>query len=902
MFQLKGYQQRAVDVLQSFLTKCLDNDVEEAYRLALEEQELPEFEYRDYGFKQVPYVCLRIPTGGGKTVLGSYAIDVASKSLLDTETPIALWLVPSITIREQTVEALKKPSHPYRQKLDEAFKRQVLVLDIDEVTQVRPQDLENKAIVIVSTLANLRVTDTSGRKIYAYHENFEPHFAKIPANHPLISRLEKVSADDVQENGLSNSAIGKIKYSFANLLAIHRPIVIMDEAHNARTTLTFEVLQRVHPSAIIELTATPNTSKTNGSNVLFHVSASELKAEEMIKLPVMLTEHQNWQDAIQDAVITRNKLAIDAQKDADYIRPIALFQAENKSGEVTVDVLKTHLMDQLNIHEEKIAIATGNQRELDGLDLFSPNCKIEYIITIEALKEGWDCPFAYVFCSVKQVSSSKDAEQLLGRVLRMPYAKRRLIEDLNRAYAHLSTSKFSKAAQDLTDKLIAMGFEEMEVAAFLREATPGIHNPDQQDMFGAGDEELQIKPVRVSKSLVVETQSTPDLTSLSDDEKGRISMSHDSQTNTTVVRITGEVSESIEKALTKHVKNGKSTEAFKQNIRIHNQALEAEKAPSEKGIPFGSLPYLCMQEQGELDLVESEVFLHAHGWDLLDYPAELKNFSLHETSNSFSIDIDGTEVTYGISKQQNVITFNQGFLDVTEQDLIGWLDRELKQPDIVQSQMIAFLSRIVKSLLQQPNMTLTALVRNKFPLARAIRDLIRIYRKQAQKTAYQETLFGDESSVCVSDQFIYEFNPSSYPSRPPYYTGKYKFQKHYFPQGMIEDLKTSGEEYECAKVIDSLPEIKHWIRNLVRRDQSSFWLPLAHGKFYPDFICELEDGRMLVVEYKGEAYVSNDDSAEKRAVGDLWAKLSGGKCLFIMAVEQDKDGRDVRQQILHLIS
>lgn len=101
---------------------------------------------------------------------------------------------------------------------------------------------------------------------------------------------------------------------------------------------------------------------------------------------------------------------------------------------------------------------TGNQRELDGINLFDQSCPIEYIITIEALKEGWDCSFAYVFCSVKQVSSSRDAEQLLGRVLRMPYAKRRVIEDLNRAYAHLATSKFSRAAQELTDTLIAMGF------------------------------------------------------------------------------------------------------------------------------------------------------------------------------------------------------------------------------------------------------------------------------------------------------------------------------------------------------------------------------------------------------------------------------------------------------------
>ncbi|MCV5991397.1 hypothetical protein OFO94_35590, partial [Escherichia coli] len=81
----------------------------------------------------------------------------------------------------------------------------------------------------------------------------------------------------------------------------------------------------------------------------------------------------------------------------------------NKKGEVTVEVLKDHLINQLGIDEDKIAVATGSQRELDGSNLFDQNCLIEYIITIEALKEGWDCSFAYVFCSVKQVSSSKDA-------------------------------------------------------------------------------------------------------------------------------------------------------------------------------------------------------------------------------------------------------------------------------------------------------------------------------------------------------------------------------------------------------------------------------------------------------------------------------------------------------------
>jgi len=41
-------------------------------------------------------------------------------------------------------------------------------------------------------------------------------------------------------------------------MMIHRPMIIMDEAHNARTKLTFEVLNRIAPSCIVELTATPD--------------------------------------------------------------------------------------------------------------------------------------------------------------------------------------------------------------------------------------------------------------------------------------------------------------------------------------------------------------------------------------------------------------------------------------------------------------------------------------------------------------------------------------------------------------------------------------------------------------------------------------------------------------------
>lgn len=112
----------------------------------------------------------------------------------------------------------------------------------------------------------------------------------------------------------------------------YQPLVIVDEAHNARTSLSFDVLSQLSPSAILEFTATPNTDRKAGSNVLYHVSASHLKAEEMIKLPIVLTEHHNWQQAIDGAVINRGALAQKAQYESEYVRPIYCFKLSRKTA------------------------------------------------------------------------------------------------------------------------------------------------------------------------------------------------------------------------------------------------------------------------------------------------------------------------------------------------------------------------------------------------------------------------------------------------------------------------------------------------------------------------------------------------------------------------------------------
>lgn len=451
---LKEYQERTLKRLALFLAQAQVEGPAKAfeataqsdgnavyYRPILDDAKAPV-----PSLEAVPYVCLRIPTGGGKTVLGAHIIKQATSTYLEREFPLVLWLVPSKQIKTQTLEAFRNPKHPYRKELDAAFGvGKVAVFDIADNGQIRPQDLSDKLCLVIGTMASARVGDTEIRDFYADKEDLEPHFIKVSD----LSGLEM--KDDAK----------RAKYSFANLLKLHRPLVITDEAHNANTDLSYQVYERLAPSLIVELTATPDLSS---SNILVKVSASELKAEHMIKLPVVLKEHiDGWEECLQAALQRRAHLATLAPGEVpDYLRPILLIQAENKNMTATVEVVHKHLVENEQIPKEQIAIATGDQRDLDAIDLFDPGCQVNIIITKDALKEGWDCSFAYVLCSLTQQRSGTAIEQLLGRVLRMPYARERKQEALNKAYSHVVSPSFGQVAQELTDDLEAMGFNPVE--------------------------------------------------------------------------------------------------------------------------------------------------------------------------------------------------------------------------------------------------------------------------------------------------------------------------------------------------------------------------------------------------------------------------------------------------------
>lgn len=866
--QLKNYQNNTLNVLRKFFEQARICGHKQSFENIVSE---PEISYRLGKLKSpytvwstipnTPRVCLKVPTGGGKTIIAAHALKITSEVWMEREFPIVLWFTPSDTIRQQTAEALKNPRHPYREVLDEQFGGHVKVFDIDEKFNIRPADIEQNLCIVVSTIQSFTKKDTAKYNVYKHNENLEPHFTHITA-----------------QEGMERDEKGQLKYSFANLLYAQRPIMIVDEAHNVVTNLNAKMQGRINPSAIIELTATPRLQ----NNTLYNVYATELKEEEMIKLPIALTEHNNWELAVTEAIAKRDELEKAAGHEKEYLRPILLFQAQDIKGEITVEKLKDNLINVQQIPEEQIAVATGDQKELDGVNIFDRNCPKRYIITVQALKEGWDCSFAYVLCSLANVQSDTAVEQLLGRVMRMPYAKSRSISALNKAYAYVLSPKFGVATDCIVQKLGDKGFSDDEALSVVEQKT--ISN----DLFSSNP---QPNKVILKPETVIKAQDLPTTITLTRETDGAQSITFTPQTT----------QEDIEKI--KLVLNDDNAKFELENKFANYKKEQEEPSPAKNGEKF-KVPQMMVELQGELELADPEIVFEYFDWNLNEYaPYQLSEneFAITKQGNGFMIDIDNHSLKYSPAGEDQ---YELAFMSVdnwTAENLVRWLDKQLRDSYFSQATMVKWLSDVVNYLIEHRGLKLAELMLAKYALANKLKAKIQTAYLNARQKSYQTSLFAPQARVELNFDNGFEFFDNMYED-VLCYRGRYKFSKHYLGANNVPNFDggINGEEFQCAKALDSNPSVKYWIRN-VARHPNSFWLPTSTDKFYPDFVAMLNDGRILVVEYKGKHLIDNADTREKKQIGELWQSKSNGKGLFLMA-EKVRDGMTTAEQVNEVIN
>ena len=881
--KLKNYQEKALDWLGRYYERCRAlQEMGDRFPVATA---FTSITAEIYGgglpyspvaqLPGIPYVCLRIPTGGGKTVVGCEAIAVAQKELLRADRALILWLVPSDAIRRQTLDRMKDRKDPYRVALETKLGT-VEVLDIEEALNMTRATLDGATVIVVATMQAFRRKDTSQLKVYESNGALMSHFENLPAG--LISILEKKPE-------------GSFDYSLANVFRLRRPFVIVDEAHNARQPLAFETLKRLNPSGILELTATPNTKRETvtyegekvenpPSNVLFSVSAYALKAEEMIKLPIYLRYREPWDALLGDAIGLLKELQDDAEKEiaegGKYLRPIMLLQAQPEykdKASITVDLVKQKLRE-FNVPEEQIAVHTGDIRDLDkpeNLKVLDPACKLRFVITVQALKEGWDCPFAYVLFSVAELSSGRAVEQILGRILRMPHTTRKKREALNGSHAFVASTKFDAAAKALKDGLVEAGFERQEAGDLVVEQVLALDGTRT--------------PVVPAGPVTVQLSSSP-ATALPLSLIGDVTWNADAKT----LRIERPLNTEQEAALIAVFADTKTKAAVAEACSQRagrTAALPARKlSPSQRGEVF-AVPVLAVKQGDFYHQFEADD-LDAHiSWSLSESDADITGFLIPNEQRGIRIDITDNE-----KLQQDFIPLNDAQQQLLQSSsawpvgkLVDWLDRSFAHPDLTEAETGIYLTRAIGKLIDDRKFTLESLTAHRHRLAKAVADKLKNLRKEARRKALEDFLFSDASApVFVSAAATHLYDPNKYPYIEAYCG--LALPRHFYP--VIGDLKTEGEEYDCARTIAHLEGVEFWVKNLEGEPESSFWIQTSSDKFYPDFVCKLKNGKSLAVEYKGLDRATNDDTKEKERLGQLWEARSHGECIFLMIKGPDE--------------
>ncbi|MBU6339178.1 MAG: DEAD/DEAH box helicase family protein [Rickettsiales bacterium] len=421
---------------------------------------------RDGLNRNIPNICFKVPTGGGKTLLATCALQRIKQDYFRQNTGFVLWIVPSETIYKQTSKSLRDRQHPYRQMLDRISGGKTIILEKND--KFNKQDVEDNLCVMLLMLQSGNRDNKETLRMFRDSGSFSSFYPEIDdynANKKLLDLNPDLEVADLVDSGDVISGIS-IKHSLGNTLKLIRPIVIMDEGHKAASERALNTLNSFNPSFILELSATPK----NNSNVLINVRGSELKQEQMIKLPINVfgSEESSWKQTLNHSHKKLQELSKLAEKlqenEGRYIRPIMVIKAEPKKKGNSydhVEDIKKYLIDNLGVNSEEIRIKLSEKDEIKDEDLLDNLCPVKYIITKDALKEGWDCSFAYILSILSNTKSNVALTQFIGRVLRQPEARATSISELNQCYVYSNSSDVNDTVESIKKGLEQEGMGDL---------------------------------------------------------------------------------------------------------------------------------------------------------------------------------------------------------------------------------------------------------------------------------------------------------------------------------------------------------------------------------------------------------------------------------------------------------
>lgn len=867
--ELKNYQKSVMKDLNRFLALLSEKQsIRKAYSSLWEEKGvsigpmgMPSY---NSSLQGVPHVCLKVPTGGGKTFLAANSIKPIFESMPHIHPKAVVWLVPSDAIMQQTITNLTDTSHPYRQKIDVDFAGKVEVYTKDQLLNgqnFNPVSVDENLSIFVLTYDSFRTSKKEGRKAYQQNGNLTSFDGFKGDSDMLLS--------DVDETAL------------IQVIRQLNPVVIVDESHHATSKLSIEMLENFNPCFVLDLTATPK----QGSNIISCVDARQLKKEEMVKLPVIVYNMKSQEDVYLSAISLRKRLERKAEQNeretGRYIRPIVLFQAQPRTSNdsTTYEKIKSTLIE-IGIPEEEIAIKTGDKDEIKTENLMSRDCRIRYIITVNALKEGWDCPFAYILATVANRNSTVDVEQILGRVLRLPYTKTSKEQELNLSYAITSSSDFYGTLDKVVKGLNNAGFSKKDYMVKELEDTI-ISEPAD-----AGTQQMSIEEL-TSKSDVVKEPDEDYEVNTTELKKQLNDVLYDEQDNEeTVNSVNTTVNSMIETALTENKVyweniNSETNEQFDDipDEVVSKMAMFRVRKEFEDDVKKLSLPQFVVEGGASL--------FSEHEFELLDRESLRKGFTLRDKDTEIDFDSIEAEIAKVDVDENNEVPKAWKLRGFESESIKEWFD---SRPTEAKRNLCK--DRICKRLSKNNSID-----------DREIRDYVGKIMEQmteAQLTDLEQNteLYADKIKKKV-DSLLTEYEAKmfrkwveqDYVQCQPMYRMKECISPitsiSSIPKSLYEEEDGDLNEYE-KKVIHelaNLDNVRWWHRNISRKGFAINGAVTA----YPDLMVMLNDGKILMIETKGD-HLDNPESKAKAATGAEWANQAGRLYKYYMVFQNKEPG------------
>ncbi len=797
----------------------------------------------------VPYVCMKVPTGGGKTFMACTAIKKIYEELPLDMPRVVVWLVPSDSILVQTVKNLSDVNHPYRRGLDRDFAGRVGIYTKEMLLNGQnfsPDTVREMLTICVLSYGSLRIDSKKKdvRKVYQENGN-------------LFGFAQYFKDDNILLANTPDTALIQVLRHLS-------PVTIVDESHNAGSDLSVEMLHNLNPSFVLELTATPRKN----SNIISYVDARELKKENMVKLPVVVYNRITRQSVIQDAIQLRGSIERQAIAEEEaggrYIRPIVLFQAQpnTKEESETFDKVKKMLMD-MGIPKEEIAVKTSKIDELGKTDLMSRDCPIRYIITVNALKEGWDCPFAYILASLANKTSMVDVEQILGRILRQPYAKRHLAPLLNTSYVLTCSNDFHSTLENIVKGLNKAGFSRKDYRI-----GEDRKSTDNQSF------EPEYVQTELPVNKMTEIDTFDDI--ISEEVKTVLETSTEF-TNQTVESMEQKAKQAVQDYETKITENSNCGFEFmggEIGDMLKQYGIQLQYGEEAKNL---HIPQFFLQSVPDL---------FGDAYELLEPEHLSEGFSLRGQDSQISFELATGEM-YRVDIQEQgeaVPKYKRAGKDESEyiREYLAKLPQEKKIRHCIDMichqinknnryaavEIEDYVRRIVGNMTEDE---LTAMETAIPVYARKIQQKI-----EKLEDTYRETLFykwlDSGKIICRTSYVLPEvISPMNTTDAIPY--SLYEAER--------DDM--NNFEKTVIDVVVGLSNIKWWHRIIERKG-----LRLnAFINHYPDFMVMTEAGKLVLIEVKGD-YLDGDDSKTKLKLGRQWQAQAGRMYRYFM-VFKDKD-------------